>query len=63
MSFLSHQRLHWGVHHEIMENLRLNIEQLMPDNTRPEIANPSPDLANHQDRLSRNQSDDDRFGP
>ncbi|MFA6962063.1 MAG: hypothetical protein WC205_15010 [Opitutaceae bacterium] len=30
MSFLSSHRLHWGVHHELSENLSAQIDRMIP---------------------------------
>jgi len=33
MSFLSSHRLHWGVHHELSDNFRIQLDQMIQDAT------------------------------
>lgn len=71
MSFLHSKRLHWGAHHEVMENLRLHIERFLPGSARTggpraatsiKIDAPLPAEA-QSTPLERSRLFDELFGP
>lgn len=68
-SFLHSKRLHWGAHHEVMENLHLQIDRLLNRKanhaeTTPAALGPTDqEGATPEERLARQQLLDDLLGP
>ncbi len=69
MSFLYSKRLHWGTHHEVMENLKLHIDDAVQQNHQPSPAGAAPldyedaGQTENEKRAAHNKSLDDLFGP